>query len=191
MRLFSDRPYDTISIDEIAQAAGIAKGLLYYYFPSKRDFYVAVVRSAADQMGTITAPDPELPPLDRLAQSLDAYLAYVESHARGYATLMRSGIGSDDEVRRIVDGTREAVLERALEGVPVEGEPSAVLRLAVRGWLGFVEGASLDWVERRGVAREELRDLLVEAFVGAVQAACRVDVDLRLDNTAAGGTFRG
>ncbi len=42
--LFSKRTYDEVSIDELARAAGISKGLLYHYFPTKRDFYIATVR---------------------------------------------------------------------------------------------------------------------------------------------------
>jgi AcrR family transcriptional regulator len=175
MRLFSERPYDGISIDEIAQEAGIAKGLLYYYFPSKRDFYVGVVRAAAEQMSAVVEPDDSASPVDRLAHSVDGYIDYVESHARGFAMLMRSGIGSDDEVRAIIDGTREQVLERALAGLPLEGEPSPALRLAVRGWIGFVEAASLDWIDRRQLTREELRDLFVQAFVATVRAVHAAD----------------
>lgn len=181
LQLFSSRPYDTVSIDEIAQAAGMAKGLLYYYFPSKRDFYVAVIRSAADQLRSLTRPDEGLPPLERLRQGLDAYLDHVETHARGYATLLRGGIGSDDEVREIVDRTRATLLERALGGIPLRGEPSPALRLAVRGWIGFVEGASLDWLDRRDLDRERLRDLLLHAFVTTLEAASRVDPAVRLD----------
>jgi AcrR family transcriptional regulator len=184
MRLFSVRPYDAISIDEIAHEAGIAKGLLYYYFPSKRDFYVAVVRSAADEMSAVVEPDDSVPPLDRLVHSVNAYLDYVESHARGYATLLRGGIGSDDEVRKIIDGTREQVLERALSSLPLAGKPSPALRVAVRGWIGFVEGASLDWLEHRDLTREQLRDLLVHAFVTMLQAVHAVDPSLRLDPDA-------
>lgn len=184
MRLFSVRPYDAISIDEIAHEAGIAKGLLYYYFPSKRDFYMAVVRSAADEMSAVVEPDDSVPPLDRLVHSVNAYLDYVESHARGYATLLRGGIGSDDEVRKIIDGTREQVLERALSSLPLAGKPSPALRVAVRGWIGFVEGASLDWLEHRDLTREQLRDLLVHAFVTMLQAVHAVDPSLRLDPDA-------
>lgn len=191
MRLFSVRPYDAISIDEIAHEAGIAKGLLYYYFPSKRDFYMAVVRSAADEMSAVVEPDDSVPPLDRLVHSVDGYLDYVESHARGYATLLRGGIGSDDEVRKIIDGTREQVLERALGSLPLAGKPSPALRVAVRGWIGFVEGASLDWLEHRDLTREQLRDLLVHAFVTMLQAVHAVDPSLRLDPDAlAGGSPR-
>lgn len=187
MRLFSERPYDTVSIDEIAQEAGIAKGLLYYYFPSKRDYYVAVVRSAGDQMGALTEPDPDLPPFERLMHSVEAYIDYVDEHALGFSTLMRGGIGADREVGAIVDGTREKVLQHVLRGLPLKGDPPPVLGTAVRGWIGFVEGASLDWVERRTVTREQLRDLLVQAFVASVRAACAIDPSLRLDTEALAG----
>ena len=42
MAFFGTRPYDTVSIDDIAEAAGISKGMLYHYFPTKRDYYAAV-----------------------------------------------------------------------------------------------------------------------------------------------------
>src|SRR5690242_4164925 len=47
---FGTRTYDDVSIDLIAQAAGISKGLLYHYFPTKRAFYVACVREAAARL---------------------------------------------------------------------------------------------------------------------------------------------
>lgn len=45
MDLFGHRSYEEISIDDIAAMADISKGLLYYYFPTKHDFYIAVIRS--------------------------------------------------------------------------------------------------------------------------------------------------
>jgi AcrR family transcriptional regulator len=175
MRLFSERPFDAISIDEIAQQAGMAKGLLYYYFPSKRHFYVEIVRSSADELRRLTETDASLPPLERLRSGLDAYLDYVEEHTQGYVTLLRGGIGSDDEVRRIIDGARDAIIERALAGLPIAGPASPALRLAVRGWVGFVEGAALDWLDRRQVPRSTLRDLLAASFMASVGAAGQVD----------------
>ena len=45
------------------------------------------------------------------------------------------------------------------------------MRIAVRGWVGFAEAASLEWLERRELSREELRDLLIQALTGAIGAA--------------------
>jgi len=168
--IFSERPFDEVSIDDIAAAAGISKGLLYHYFPSKRDFYVAVIRSAADEMQALTEPDPALEPRDRLAAALDRYLGYVETHARGYATVLRAGIGSDPAVAEIVEEVRGAMVARLLADI-AEPPPPPALRIAVRGWVGFVEAASLDWLAHGGLDRAQLRELLVAALGGAVRAA--------------------
>jgi AcrR family transcriptional regulator len=177
--IFSERPFDEVSIDDIAAAAGISKGLLYHYFPSKRDFYVAVVRSAADEMQDLTEPDPALEPRARLAAALERYLEYVETHARGYATVLRAGIGSDPAVADVVEAVRRVMVARLLADLPAAagggGEPPVALRVAVRGWVGFVEAASLDWLEHRGLARADLRNMLVAALDGAVSAAAGSD----------------
>jgi AcrR family transcriptional regulator len=170
VEIFSERPFDDVSIDDIAAAAGISKGLLYHYFPSKRDFYVAVVRHSADEMQAITETDPELEPREALAAGLDRYLEYVATHARGFATVLRAGIGSDPEVAAIVEGVRAAMARRILDDV-ANGEPSPAIRIAVRGWVGFAEAASLEWLERGALSREELRELLIRTLTGAVAAA--------------------
>jgi AcrR family transcriptional regulator len=168
--IFSERPFDEVSIDDIAVAAGISKGLLYHYFPSKRDFYVAVVRHGAEQFVTLTETDPGLPPLERLSSGLDRYLEYVETHARGYATVLRAGIGSDREVAAVVEGVRAAMEGRILDALPVGRPTPAAVRLAVRGWIGFAEAASLDWLEHRDLPRDDLRELLIRALTGVVGA---------------------
>lgn len=170
VEMFSERPFDEVSIEDIAASAGISKGLLYHYFPSKRDFYVAVVRHSADEMQAITETDPDLTPVERLAAGLDRYLEYVDTHARGYSTVLRAGIGSDREVAAIVEDVRSAMAHRILDDFPGEDTPPGV-RIAVRGWIGFAEAASLEWLEHRELTRDELRDLLIQALRGTVGAA--------------------
>src|SRR5947207_8992105 len=62
IELFSTHSYDDISIDDVADAAGISKGLLYHYFQGKREFYVEVIREASLQLRRLTEPDPTPPP---------------------------------------------------------------------------------------------------------------------------------
>jgi AcrR family transcriptional regulator len=161
---FSARSYDEVSIDDFAAAAGVSKGLLYHYFPTKRDFYVATIREASRQLLETTLTDGRAPPKDRLRDGLEAYLAYVERHGPAYAALLGGGIGSDPEVSHIVEETRATFVRRLLEGVDAQTRPTPRLRITLRGWIGFVEAAALDWVARRDVSREALRDLLVEIF---------------------------
>jgi AcrR family transcriptional regulator len=167
--LFGARSYDEVSIDELAAAAGISKGLLYHYFPTKKDFYVATVREAAQQLVDRTSQPREGEPIERLRAGLDAYLDYVVAHQQPYVALLRSGVGVDAEVARIVDATRAALSTRLLEGTPIDAKDPLV-RLAVRGWIGFVEAATLDWLDgKRRVARGKLRDLLAQTLLRTLE----------------------
>ena len=173
--IFSARPYDEVSIDGIAAAAGISKGLLYHYFPSKRDFYVAVVRHGAAQLEAATMIEAPATPEEGLVAGLESYLDYVEEHASGFAAVLGAGVGNDPTVRGIVEDVRRAMADRILDNLarrvepPVE--PTPAVRIAVRGWVGFAEAASLDWLEHREVPRDELRDLLASTLEAAVRAA--------------------
>ena len=55
-RLFCQRPYSEVSMADLAEAAGVARGLLHHYFGSKRDLYLAVMRDLL-QVPTIPLPD--------------------------------------------------------------------------------------------------------------------------------------
>jgi AcrR family transcriptional regulator len=171
--LFAARAYDEVSIDELARAAGVSKGLLYHYFPTKRDFYVATVQEAARQLLELTEAPHTMAPLDRLRASLDAYLDYVDAHAPAYAALMRGGIGSDPEVARVIDDTRATMCERLLRELP-EVTPTPLIRTAVRGWLGFCEATSLEWIERRAVGRTEVRDLMLGVLLATIPLGVRL-----------------
>src|SRR5262249_19754066 len=49
---FQAHSYDEVSVDELAKKAGISKGLFYYYFPTKRDLYIAGLEQTAGELVT-------------------------------------------------------------------------------------------------------------------------------------------
>lgn len=171
LQLFSDHSYDELSIDDIARAAGISKGLLYHYFPSKRDYYVEVVRRAAGQLIERTDAASQEVSVEALHGALDAYLDFVDQHARSYVALVRGGIGSDPEVVQLLEATRRTLTERIVSRISADAAPPPLLLLALRGWIGLVESASLDWLDRREVPREQLRGLLEQMLVATIMAA--------------------
>jgi len=164
-RIFSDRSYDEVSIDDLAREAKISKGLLYHYFPTKRDLYVAALRVIADEMlACVRAVPQDLPPADRVRAGLDAYLDHITRHARAFVALMRGGIGSDPEVVQVIEGVRRTLSDEFLDGSPFEplvGNNPRVA-IAVRGWIGLVEQVSIDWCAEPTLPRDELRDLLAQ-----------------------------
>lgn len=166
-RAFSDRAYDDVSIDDLAKDANISKGLLYHYFPTKRDLYVAGLREIADELvEAITAVPDDLPPLERVRASVDAYLEHITRHARAFVALMRGGIGSDPEVAAVVESVRTRLFQRLLVGSPLAAllAGDARFETAVRGWIGFVEAASIDWCVHPRLSRNELRELMTQVL---------------------------
>lgn len=173
LELFSRRSYDEVSIDELARAGGVSKGLLYHYFPTKRDLYVAALRHAGERLlaETDTAAGPaDEPPAARLRRGLATYLDFVEQHGGAYTALIRGGLGADPGIVAVLDETRNGFVERILADLP-RGRGRPLVRLAVRGWIGFVEAAVLDWQAHRRVARNELLTLLTATLFDIVARA--------------------
>jgi AcrR family transcriptional regulator len=170
---FSDRSYDDVSIDDLAREAKISKGLLYHYFPTKRDLYVAGLTEIAEELvQRCTQIQPNLPPIERVRTGLDAYLDHISQHARAYVSLMRGGIGSDPEVAGVVEGVRKRLTDNFLEQTPFAAMLAGDVRFqtAVRGWIGFVEGATIDWCANRRMSREDLRELLTQILFAIITA---------------------
>ncbi len=172
LRLFAARPYDEISIEEIAHEAGISKGLLYHYFPSKRDFYVACLREVAAELSLITRADPRLSPGERVRASVSAYLGYVQLNLRNCQAFVRGGIGADPEVAAITEGTRRAIWERMLERMGVSSE-ELLLRVTIRAWVSFVEIAALEWAEAGAPEKGQLIEVIVAALVAVIRTSRR------------------
>ena len=165
--LFARHDYDALSMAAIAREAGLSKALLYHYFPSKQAYFVATLERKADELAGRIAPDPDLAPAEQLATSLDAFLGWVEENGDGYARLVR-GAGSVPEVREVMEEVRAATAELILAGFDPATPQAPVRRTAVRAWLWFLDGAILDWLEHRDLAREELKTLGLRALEGAL-----------------------
>jgi AcrR family transcriptional regulator len=168
--LFTRFAYDELSMSRIAKEAGISKALLYHYFPSKEAYFVATLEEKAAELTQRTKPDESLPPIEQLSGSLGAYLEWVEENAGSYEKMIRSA--SVPEVRALLDKVRGDTGQRIVDGVRGDNPETPVLRAAVAGWLWFMDGACLDWIEHgRDMPREELHGLLLATLVGATLAA--------------------
>ena len=168
--LFATHSFGELSMARIAREAGISKALLYHYFPSKQDFFVATLQQGAQEIARRTQPDPDLPPMEALAGSLDAFLGWIEENELAYRKLMES-VGSVPEVQALLDEIRSSTSARILDGIGAGDPPPPKMRTAARGWLWFMDGAILDWLEHRDMTRIELRDLLLGSLVGSLTAA--------------------
>ena len=171
VRLLATRSLDELSIDVLAEEAGISRGLLYHYFGNKHAFHEAVVRRAADDLIAQTAPPAVGEPLERLMTSVTAYVDYVVANYEGYLSLVKGASGGNDTLREIYEEARSALTDRVFredaQGQIFPETPAS--RLVVRGWAAMTEELVLTWVvDPAGVTREELLAILVASLPALV-----------------------
>ncbi|WP_329267695.1 TetR/AcrR family transcriptional regulator [Streptomyces sp. NBC_01451] len=173
-RLFSESPYDDVWIEQVAEIAGVSRGLLYHYFPTKRVFFAAVVERESERMLRMTATVPGVPAREQLDANLDAFLAYVEEHAHGYRAFHRADASGDQAVRKVYQralAAQERQILAALAADPEFGrlsEERPELRLAVRGWLAFTTAVCLEWLRGSDLSRQQVRDLCARSLLGTL-----------------------
>jgi AcrR family transcriptional regulator len=183
LELLGRTPHDQVSIGEIARAAGISKGLLYHYFPTKSDFVVAVLRASRDELERRMAPDltVALSVAERLDASIDAFLSYVEDHAAGYLAIARAREGDDEAIRAVLqEGRRRRVsamveFAAALSGSPRADVESPGLEAAIEGWLSFCEGVVVRWLAGRDLPREDVLHLVRQNLLAVYESVAGVD----------------
>lgn len=171
VRLLADRSLDELSIDLLAEEAGISRGLLYHYFGNKHAFHEAVVRRAVDDLVAQTAPQGEGEPLEVLAASMTAYVDYVEANHAGYVSLVKGAQGGNETLRAIYDEARGVLTDRIFtEDAQASVIPDTpVVRLLVAGWAAMAEELVLRWVaDPAGVSRDELLHLLAGSLPALV-----------------------
>ncbi|MFI7139641.1 TetR/AcrR family transcriptional regulator [Streptomyces massasporeus] len=173
-RLFSESPYDDVWIEQVAEIAGVSRGLLYHYFPTKRDFFAAVVERESERMLRMTAAVPGVPVREQLAAGLETFLEYVQAHAHGYRAFHRADAAGDRAVRRVYQralAAQERQILAALVADPEFGpafEDRPEVRLAVRGWLAFTTAVCLEWLCGAELGRGQVRELCTRALLGVL-----------------------
>ncbi|HET7432408.1 MAG TPA: TetR/AcrR family transcriptional regulator [Nocardioides sp.] len=169
--LLATRSLDELTIDVLAEEAGISRGLLYHYFGGKHAFREAVVRRAVDDLVTQTAPPAGGEPLERLRASLAAYVDYVVANHEGYLSILKAAATGSDTLRELYDEARFALTDRIFtedaQGDLIADTPPA--RLMVRGWAALTEELVLAWIEDpHGVSHEALLATLTAALPALV-----------------------
>ncbi|MFT4974165.1 MAG: AcrR family transcriptional regulator [Myxococcota bacterium] len=174
--LFGQRSYDEVSIDEIAEEAGISRGLLYHYFGGKRAFYLACIEVAASQLLDVLSFDSRLTGVERVTSGLNAYLDWVSERSGGYLALMRGGV--DGSVAVILEQARATLVARMIEGMALSGPgPFPGFTTAAYAWLGAVEAAAACWLDRPDLSRDALVSLLVANLLGSLAGAALLHPD--------------
>ncbi|MFJ2804518.1 TetR/AcrR family transcriptional regulator [Kitasatospora sp. NPDC087271] len=168
LELFSRRPPEEVSIDDIAAAAGASRPLVYHYFPGKQTLYEESLRRAGRELSARFEEAADGPLSERLYRVMGRYLDFVQSHGPGFAALLRGGsVAASAGTSAVIDEVRRAAHDQILSHLAIPA-PSPGLRLTVRAWIANAEITSLEWLAERSVPLEDLQLHLVQEFVASL-----------------------
>ncbi|WP_025158504.1 TetR/AcrR family transcriptional regulator [Leifsonia aquatica] len=169
--LLAERPLDDLTIDTLSEKAGVSRGLLFHYFGSKQGLHREVVRTARDSMLHATEPLAELPPLDRLRDTLARIVRFVREHHGTFYSLVRGVASGDSEVRAVVEEAREEQAGRVVAAFLELGvTDTPMLRIALRSWVAFAEEALVETALVPELSADDIVGFLERSARGVVAA---------------------
>ncbi len=174
MVLFAERGYAATRIRDICDRAGVAKGLFYWYFPTKLDLFTELVRSMRHGLrrAQADAMDPDASALTRIRQGTEASVRYMAEHATYFALVdvERADPAIADALRSgsqvYLDDVTALVGEARADGLIADTDP----RILALGVLGAVSSFSDAW--RSGhidLSTDELARFVADWVTGALR----------------------
>src|SRR5262245_60020988 len=105
--LFAHQGFHATSMDEIAEAAGVTKPVLYQHFPSKRALYIELLEDTGDQLLSLLgeATSSVTSGRERVEAGFRAYFRFAVGNRAAFRLLFGASIRTDPEFARIVDST--------------------------------------------------------------------------------------
>lgn len=182
-RVFAARGFHEASMDEIAEAAGVSKPMLYSYFNSKDGLYFAYVDlayreliNAIDVAVAAAGPDPA----GHLWAGTRAYYVYVGDHRHAFRVLFREMGDPGGQLahqrhrlaRRV--GTSIEEIVRAAEArrwTPADTE------LLAEAWIGAARSMADWWLDHPEISAEDVTERLVGFAMAGIRGLCQVAAD--------------
>ena len=136
-----ETPIQDLSMDEVAAEAGISRSLLFHYFPTKTEFYVACIGAAGRRILRTTAPDPELPGEEQVRRMVRALVEQIARRRSFWLALVHGHGVTDPRVSEVVSSVLEVSTDRVTEALDLQAWHQPV----VHAWWAYVEDRALTW----------------------------------------------
>lgn len=170
LELLESRPTHDLTLEEVASTAGVSRTLVFHYFPSKAEFFSAVVATAGRRLVEASPAVPEADVETRLRAMVSAFLRFVARKRGTYLALVRGAPGVGPSVMSELERARAALVGLWLEAAewPLSDD---ITQLAVRGWLGALEEVALVAAEGTTVPGPEVVEVLVRSLLANLEIA--------------------
>jgi AcrR family transcriptional regulator len=148
VRVFAERGYHTTSMNDVAEAAGVTKPVLYQHFASKRELYRELLEDIGGQLretiakATVDAEGPR----QQIERGFAAYFGFVAEHSDAFQVLFGAGTRRDEEFAQQARRVEESVAEMVAGLIEIPGISEQQRRLLGNGLVGLAEGAGRYWL---------------------------------------------
>ena len=143
MKVFAERGFHATSMNDVADAAGVTKPVLYQHFPSKRALYLELLRSVGDElMQAIAEATAGAGPREQVEHGLHAYFRFVADQGPAYWLMFGGGTRRDAEFAEEATRVERSIAAVIAELITVEGLSQEDRLLYAHGIVGLAEGTS-------------------------------------------------
>ena len=176
-RLFIERGFDGTSMGDIAEALGVTRTAVYYYYKNKQAILVALTDSitrVAAQLAEEAAQHKHLPPLEALRHLVDRHVRLIINHGAEFRVVERSEERLPPKRRAAAAGYRRgvianftAVIDRGIQAGIFRTTDAQVAAFAILGMCNWTAW----WFQGGGrLTRDEVAGLIGDM---AVQSLAR------------------
>ena len=146
--VFAEHGYHATSMNDVAEAAGVTKPVLYQHFSSKRELFVELLTEIGDELReTIAKATADAAgPRQQIEHGFRAYFRYVGESTDAFRVLFGSGARRDPEFASFARAVEASIAEAIAELIVVDGEPVAQRLLLAHSIVGMTEAASRHWL---------------------------------------------
>lgn len=186
-RLFAERPFESVSTNDIAVASGTTRTNIYHHFPTKRDLFLEVIerfgRGPAD--GTVSArgggvlpddpthaapPGPGSSVEEHVAAVLGRWLDLVDHNRQMFITMLHASSSVDPQVSGVLVASMQAWESRLARIVGLDPDNPAHHAM-VRAYQSSVSAATAAWLDEGQLEKEQVRRFLTEGLLAVARAA--------------------
>lgn len=146
--VFARQGFHTTSMNDVAEAAGVTKPVLYQHFSSKRELFLELLTDIGEQLrsriakATADAPGPR----QQIEAGFRAYFDYMDANTDAYRVLFGAGVRRDPEFASLTRAVEESIAAAIAELIVVDGRPAEDRELIAHTIVGMTEAASRYWL---------------------------------------------
>lgn len=148
LAVFAEQGFHATSMNDLAEAAGVTKPVLYQHFASKRELYLELLQDVGGRLhdAIVEAVTQASGPREQVERGFAAYFRFVSEHRDAFLVLFGGGTRRDDEFARHTRRVEAAVADAVSGLIEIEGLSDADRRLLAYGIVGLAEGTSRHWL---------------------------------------------